>query len=95
VKSITKSDLVEQINKQYHSIAYKDVKQAVDILLEQISDALENGDRVEVRGFGSFSLSYKKPRNGRNPKTGDEVIVPAKFVPHFKVGKDLRDRVNK
>jgi integration host factor subunit beta len=73
---------------------YRDVELAVKELLEQMSAALSSGDRIEVRGFGSFSLHYRPPRTGRNPKTGASVQVPDKFVPHFKPGKELRERVN-
>ncbi len=63
-------------------------------LLEQMSHALSNGERIEIRGFGSFSLHYRPPRMGRNPKTGTAVALPGKYVPHFKPGKELRERVN-
>ena len=67
---------------------------AVRTLLEQMSEALSRGDRIEVRGFGSFCLHYRPPRTGRNPKTGTAVELPGKHVPHFKPGKELRERVN-
>ena len=75
-------------------LAYRDVELAVKGLLERMADALAEGDRIEVRGFGSFSLHYRPSRVGRNPKTGDAVTVPEKHVPHFKPGKDLRERVD-
>jgi integration host factor subunit beta len=73
---------------------HKDVELAVKLVLDQISDALAKRDRVEIRGFGSFSLHFRPPRQGRNPKTGETVALSGKYVPHFKPGKDLRERVN-
>ena len=67
---------------------------AVKTLLEQMTESLANGSRIEIRGFGSFSLHHRKPRMGRNPKTGDAVSLTEKYVPHFKPGKELRDRVD-
>jgi len=72
----------------------RDTELAVRLILDAIGDALAEGSRVEVRGFGSFALSYRPPRLGRNPKSGDQVVVPAKHVPHFKAGKELRERVD-
>ena len=72
----------------------RDTELAVRLMLDAIGDALAEGSRVEVRGFGSFALSYRPPRVGRNPKSGDQVVVPAKHVPHFKAGKELRERVD-
>lgn len=67
---------------------------AVRTIIEQMSSALASGERIEVRGFGSFSLHFRPPRMGRNPKTGESVALPGKHVPHFKPGKELRERVN-
>jgi integration host factor subunit beta len=92
---MTKSELVEQIAGMQPQLAFKDVENAVKLILEQMSDALETGDRIEIRGFGSFSLHYREPRVGRNPTTGDKVELEGKYVPHFKPGKQLRERVNK
>ena len=72
----------------------EDVDLAVKALLDMMAGALAQGDRIEIRGFGSFSLHYRPPRMGRNPKTGDSVALPAKHVPHFKPGKELRERVS-
>jgi integration host factor subunit beta len=72
----------------------KDVELAVKLMLDQMTDALASGERIEIRGFGSFSLHYRAPRMGRNPKTGETVPLPAKYVPHFKPGKELREQVN-
>ena len=93
-RSMMKSELIERIARKQSHLAYKDVELAVKSLLEQMSNALSNGERIEIRGFGSFSLHYRPPRAGRNPKTGDSVSLPGKHVPHFKPGKELRERVN-
>ncbi|MDM8544902.1 integration host factor subunit beta [Candidatus Venteria ishoeyi] len=91
---MTKSELIETLAAKQVQLTYKDIDSSVKMLLEHMSDALESGERIEIRGFGSFSLHYRPPRTGRNPKTGDPVSLPAKYVPHFKPGKELRDRVN-
>ncbi len=91
---MTKSELIERIADLQDQLSVKDVELAVKLLLEYMSDALANGERIEIRGFGSFSLHYRAPRVGRNPKTGDSVELAGKYVPHFKPGKELRDRVN-
>ncbi len=91
---MTKSELIEAIaHKQVH-LAYKDVELSVKAMLEQMSRALSSGERIEIRGFGSFCLHFRPPRIGRNPKTGDAVALAGKYVPHFKPGKELRERVN-
>jgi integration host factor subunit beta len=91
---MTKSELIEVLAAKQSHLAYKDVELAVRCVLEQMSNSLSSGDRIEIRGFGSFSLHYRPPRIGRNPKTGDAVALAGKHVPHFKPGKELRDRVN-
>jgi len=91
---MTKSELIAQLAARQPQLEYRDVELAVKELLEQLSTALSAGTRIEVRGFGSFSLHYRPPRIGRNPKTGDTVHVPDKHVPHFKPGKELRERVD-
>lgn len=91
---MTKSELIEALAAKQPQLDYHDVELAVKELLEQMANALANGDRIEVRGFGSFSLHYRPPRTGRNPKTGEAVRVPDKYVPHFKPGKELRERAN-
>ncbi len=93
-RSMMKSELIERIARKQSHLAYKDVELAVKSLLEQMSNSLSSGARIEIRGFGSFSLHYRPPRSGRNPKTGDSVSLPGKHVPHFKPGKELRERVN-
>ncbi len=94
IRKMTKSELIEQLAAEQGHLAYKDVELAVRCVLEQMSNALAAGERIEIRGFGSFSLHYRPPRMGRNPKTGDSVALAGKHVPHFKPGKELRDRVN-
>ena len=92
---ITKSELIEQISQKQKHLQQKDIELAVKSVIEQMSDALSTGKRIEIRGFGSFSLHFRPPRIGRNPKTGESVSLPGKHVPHFKPGKELRERVNK
>lgn len=92
--SMMKSELIERIARNQSHLAYKDVELAVKSILEQMSNSLSSGERIEIRGFGSFSLHYRPPRSGRNPKTGGSVALPGKYVPHFKPGKELRERVN-
>ena len=92
--AMTKSELIELLSRKQKHLPAKDVELAVKHLLELMSNALASGERIEIRGFGSFSLHYRPPRLGRNPKTGDAVALAGKYVPHFKPGKDLRDRVN-
>jgi integration host factor subunit beta len=91
---MTKSELIDIIAKEQNHLAYRDIELAVKCMLEQMSQALATGERVEIRGFGSFSLHFRPPRQGRNPKTGESVALSGKYVPHFKPGKELRDRVN-
>jgi len=91
---MTKSELIEQLAEQHAHIPVKDVENAVKEILEQMAGSLSSSDRIEIRGFGSFSLHYRSPRTGRNPKTGETVELDGKHVPHFKPGKELRDRVN-
>ena len=91
---MTKSDLIEKLYNQYPHIPAKSVENAVKEVIEQMADTLATGERIEIRGFGSFSLHYRAPRVGRNPKTGESVGLEAKYVPHFKPGKELRERVD-
>jgi len=93
-QKMTKSELIEVIAKEQSHLAYRDVELAVKCMIEQMSQALSSGQRIEIRGFGSFSLHYRPPRMGRNPKTGEAVALAGKYVPHFKPGKELRDRVD-
>jgi len=90
---MTRSDLIIAIASRFPNLMAKDAEIAVKEILNAIGRSLAQGDRVEIRGFGSFSLNYHHARNGRNPKSGEAVLVPEKYVPHFTVGKDLRERV--
>lgn len=92
---MTKSELIERIALRLDQLPVKDVELAVKVMLDTMSTVLARGERIEIRGFGSFSLHYRAPRTGRNPKTGDSVALAGKYVPHFKPGKELRDRVNR
>ena len=92
--SMTRSDLVEELAARFGQLTHKDAEFAVKTILDAVGEALVKGHRIEIRGFGSFSLHYRAPRVGRNPKTGQSVSLDGKFVPHFKPGKELRDRVN-
>ena len=94
VMALTKSELIERISARQKQLSPKDVELAVKSLIEEMADNLANGGRIEIRGFGSFSLHFRAPRVGRNPKTGASVELQGKYVPHFKPGKELRDRVN-
>jgi len=89
-----KSELVRALNEKLPELQLGDVDLAVNCLLNQMADALVQGERIEIRGFGSFDLHHRPPRIGRNPKTGEAVNLPAKVAVHFKPGKDMRDRVN-
>jgi len=91
---MTKSELIERLVDRHEQLSVKDVELAVKTMLDQMTEALSHGDRIEIRGFGSFSLHYRAPRVGRNPKTGESVSLTAKYVPHFKPGKELREQVN-
>jgi integration host factor subunit beta len=91
---MTKSELIERLAEQQTHLPARSIEDAVKEMLEQMATTLASGERIEIRGFGSFSLHYRAPRVGRNPKTGDKVELEGKYVPHFKPGKELRDRVN-
>ena len=91
---MTKSDLIARLAARYPQLVAKDADLAVKTILDAMTLSLSEGQRIEIRGFGSFGLNYRPPRVGRNPKSGDKVQVPEKHVPHFKAGKELRDRVD-
>lgn len=91
---MTKSELIARLAERFPQLVAKDADFAVKVILDALTDALAGNDRIEIRGFGSFSLNYRPPRLGRNPKSGEKVQVPAKYVPHFKPGKELRERVD-
>ena len=90
---MTKSELIEILAAKNSHLNHRDVELAVKSLIEQMSQSLSTGHRIEIRGFGSFSLHYREPRIGRNPKTGDRVHVPPKKIPYFKPGKHLREEL--
>jgi integration host factor subunit beta len=92
---LTKSELIARLAKRFPQLVAKDADFAVRMILDAMTAALERGDRIETRGFGSFEIRRKPPRIGRNPRSGEKVQVPAKYVPHFKAGKELRDRVDR
>jgi integration host factor subunit beta len=91
---MTRSELIELLASRFPSLVAADTKLAVSILIDAITGAMARGERAEIRGFGSFSTILRKPRIGRNPKTGERVEVPAKVVPYFKAGKEMRERVD-
>ena len=91
---MTKSELIARLAERFPQLVAKDADYAVKMILDAMAEALVRGDRIEIRGFGSFALNYRPPRVGRNPKSGEKVSVPAKWVPHFKAGKELRERVD-
>ena len=91
---MTKSELISKLAMRYSQLVTKDAELAVKTILDAMGESLSQGERIEIRGFGSFSLNYRPPRVGRNPKTGGKVSVPEKYVPHFKASKELRERVD-
>ena len=91
---MTKSELIVRLAERFPQLVTKDADFAVKMILDAMSEALVRGHRIEIRGFGSFALNYRPPRTGRNPKSGEKVSVPSKWVPHFKAGKELREQVD-
>jgi len=91
---MTKSELIDRLAAKQEHLQLRDVEASVRLILNEMMDVLSQGGRIEIRGFGSFSLHFRKPRVGRNPKTGEAVVLDGKYVPHFKPGKELRERVN-
>jgi integration host factor subunit beta len=91
---MTKSELIVRLAERFPQLVAKDADYAVKMILDAMIDSLSQGGRIEIRGFGSFALNYRPPRVGRNPKSGEKVRVPQKYVPHFKAGKELRERVD-
>ena len=92
---MTKSELISLLSDKFSQLVHKDAELSVNTIIDSLSNALSKGGRVEIRGFGSFSLNHRPARLGRNPKTGEKVNVPEKFVPHFKPGKELKIKVDK
>lgn len=91
---MVKSELIELITNKLNNFPVKDIELGVNQILECMGNELSSGGRIEIRGFGSFTLHYRPPRNAHNPKTGEKVATIPKYTPHFKPGKELRDRVN-
>ncbi len=91
---MTRSELIQRLAEQFPQLTLKDIDLTIRTLLDEMSKSLAKGNRAEIRGFGSFTLNYRPPRKGRNPKSGASVSIPAKYVPHFKPGKELRERVD-
>lgn len=91
---LIKSQLIAEISKQLSHLPEKDVAEAINAIIEQMSDVLSRGERIEIRGFGSFSLHYRPPRKAHNPKTGEKLVTNPKYAVHFKPGKELREQVN-
>ena len=91
--SINKKDLIEIIAKEQDQLPYRDIELSVKTIIKSMVNSLRKGERIEIRGFGSFSLRYRKPRVGRNPKSGQSVSIEERYVPHFKPGKNLKERV--
>ncbi len=91
---MTRSELIQQISSRFPKLTATDVDMSVRVIMDAMSKVLARGGRIEIRGFGSFGINYRPPRKGRNPKSGASVMVPAKYTPHFKAGKELRDRVD-
>ena len=91
---MTRSDLVEELAGKFSQLTHRDAEYAVKTILDAVSDALVRGHRIEIRGFGSFSVNRRPPRMGRNPRSGESVAIPEKRVPHFKPGKALRKAVD-
>ena len=91
--SINKKDLIEIIAKEQDQLPYRDIELSVKTIIKSMVNSLRKGERIEIRGFGSFSLRYRKSRVGRNPKSGQSLNIPERYVPHFKPGKNLKERL--
>ncbi len=91
---MTKSELIDRLADRQKYLSIRDIDTSVKLMLEEMIAAMARGERIEIRGFGSFSLNFRQPRIGRNPKSGESVSLESKYVPHFKPGKELRERVN-
>ena len=91
---MTKRGIIEELLARHQKFSHRQSETIVNAMFEEMAHVLAHGGRIEIRGFGSFGLNYRPPRTGRNPKTGEKVQVPRKYVPHFKAGKELRERVD-
>ena len=92
---VNKKELIDRISRKQDQLPHRDIELSVKTMLNCMTQALSSGERIEIRGFGSFSLRYRRPRIGRNPKSGMKVNINERYVPHFKPGKNLKKRVNK
>ena len=92
---MTRSDLVALLGERFSQLTHRDTEFAIKVILDKMSDELARGHRIEIRGFGSFSINRRPPRMGRNPRSGEQVLIPEKLVPHFKPGKALREAVDR
>jgi integration host factor subunit beta len=92
--AVIKSELIQKIAEENPHLFHRDIERIVNVIFDEIVEALARGDRVELRGFGAFTVKYRAPRQGRNPRTGDPVPVDEKFIPFFKTGKELREKLN-
>ena len=92
---VNKKDIIDRISREQDQLPHRDIELAVKTIINCMTQALSTGERIELRGFGSFSLRYRKPRIGRNPKSGMKVNINERYVPHFKPGKNLKNKVNK
>lgn len=92
--AVTKSEIINALSERQRHLGYRDVEFSVKTILDHLADSLATDGRIEIRGFGSFTLRYRQPRIGRNPKTGDPVELNSRYVAHFKPGKEMRERVN-
>ncbi len=91
---MTRADLIQQLTDKFYPLTIKDIELSVRTILDEMTHSMAKGGRIEIRGFGSFSLNYRPPRKGRNPKSGATVMIPGKYAPHFRAGKELRERVD-
>jgi integration host factor subunit beta len=91
---MTRTELIDRLAARFPQLLAKDAEMAVKMILDAMTESLSRGSRIEIRGFGSFALNYRSPRSARNPRSGEKVAVAAKYVPHFKAGKELRERVD-
>ena len=91
---MTKSELITRLAARFPQLVLKDAELSVKTIIDAMAKSLSQGQSIEIRGFGSFDLNYRPPRLGRNPKSGEKVKVPEKYVPHFKAGKEMRERVD-
>ena len=92
---MTKSELIEEVASQVNTFSRKDVEMIIDTVFQSMTDSLSSGEKVEIRGFGSFKIKERNGRQGRNPKSGENIFIESKKVPFFKAGKEIKERINK